>query len=279
MFSQIYDHAVLSTEDEAHVFTCSQAMKTAKYLPAQRETQKKVYEKVLAEFALKPDEVLLDWGANTGALGYVAIEKSMDHFHYVPIDASFKAIRSIEENLEKKFTGLVTPIQGKELFGLKKDSVDYIAALGSLTHWPGRITDVEDHFIEIAAYLAGVAKKGVAISFYSKKIFKKATAVLALASIVFSLDHLAMTFLGWDPSFAYFAFWQLMISLLLISVNNQFLFRLFMKLFFRQKLGLNIYYMDGEKIRQRLKNKGLNVRLESLAKKQDGPFDLLFIQK
>jgi hypothetical protein len=279
LFCQFYDGTIHFVADDHNVFTCSHAMQAAQYLPAQRETQKKVYEKVLEEFSLKPSDVLLDWGANTGALGYVAIEKGMDHFHYVPIDASFKAIRSIEETLEKQYTGPITPIQGRELYGLKKDSVDYIAALGSLTHWPGNISSVEDHFVEIAAYLAGVAKKGVAISFYPKKMFKKATLLFSIASLVFSFDHLAMTLMGWDPSLLYFAFWQLIISLLIISVNNQSLFRFFMRFVFRGKLGLNIYYMDEKKILKRLKKKGLSVRLESLAKKQDGPFELLFIKK
>jgi len=153
------------------ISSVQEAMDAARYNSAQARVQREVYNAVLDITTPQPGESLLDWGANTGALGFSAIERGEDSFVYIPVDGSPEAIAQIKNNLNEQFTGEVLPLVHTNPLDLKPGSVDHVIALGSITHWALDIPDVQAKVEALIENFAKASRKTAVISLYPMRRF------------------------------------------------------------------------------------------------------------
>jgi precorrin-6B methylase 2 len=153
------------------ISSVKEAMDAARYNAAQARVQRKVYDAVLDVTTPQAGESLLDWGANTGALGFSTIERREDSFTYIPVDGSSEAIDQIDANLSPLFTGEVLPLVHTDPLELKPGSVDHVVALGSITHWALDVPDVQAKVEALIEHFASVARKTAVISLYPTRQF------------------------------------------------------------------------------------------------------------
>jgi hypothetical protein len=270
------------------------AMKSAFYSKAQFANQRGVYQAVLDRFQPQKGEVLADWGSNIGGLAYTAQELGQDAFHYVGIDASEQAVAFMNQNLGSVFSGPVTGIHGSQILHLKPGSIDYIAALGSLTHWLTDIKNPESQFIELVVHLATIANRGVAVSIYPDAGVRRGSVMLGSLAFAMSMwtlysasahGYSSESLLGIATLLAGVQITicqqdvRRMLSRMILGNPSPEIQKPFSEMLNKARVISSQVMMNGPRIVQELNKRGLqaeHIRTKNDA--TDGPNDLIFVK-
>lgn len=280
------------------ITSVDEALDAARYNSKQAALQRRAYNTALAACSPQKGESLLDWGANTGALGFAAIERGEDHFDYLPVDGSSEAMQRVGENLAERFQGAVEPHVETDPLNLLPESVDHVVALGSITHWAPGITDIEAHVEELIEHFASIARKTAVISLYPIREFHQPALILggvnALCAVTECLNGTdvnpinAMLMLGTLGGLllANPASRQWIRSNMPKSLANagwSVVRRVFKG---ADEVGNWIYQIDTKSLVARLEKKGYDVELQSVDQQKPvvkdaahGPWDLIIIRK
>lgn len=162
-------------------------MQAARYSLLQARMQASTYKRALQFAGIQNQDVVADYGSNTGSLGLTALDQGL-HIEYIALDGSQDALEQVASHQTDHFkteTKLTT-----ELTELENLNADHIFALGSITHWDLDTTNPEEDIVELMAYMADQANKSAVISLYPQTpgpILFMGAASLMMSSTIYDL--------------------------------------------------------------------------------------------